>query len=211
MQPEALSNDERMDETRVAIVVRGVVQGVGFRPFVYRAARDQSLEGWVLNDRDAVRIEVQGSRAAVGRFLDRLRDAAPPPIRITELEAREIPRQNDAPHSAGFVIRSSDSAAAPAPTIPADLATCPACLAEIQDPRQRRYRYPFTNCTHCGPRWSIIQRLPYDRSRTSMQAFAMCDDCRAEYEDPADRRFHAQPVACPRCGPRLKLLTATAR
>ena len=208
MHGEAFDDDFLADETRFAIIVRGTVQGVGFRPFVYRAARDESLVGWVLNDSDAVRIEVQGERQAIARFLERLRDAAPPPVRIAGIETREIRRVIEASGTAEFTIRTSHAAAAPAPTIPADLATCEACRAEIDDPGQRRYRYPFTNCTNCGPRWSIIERLPYDRPRTSMRTFEMCDDCRREYEDPADRRFHAQPIACPECGPRLKLLTA---
>jgi hydrogenase maturation protein HypF len=208
MHGEAFEDDFLADETRFAIIVRGTVQGVGFRPFVYRAARDESLVGWVLNDSDAVRIEVQGERRAIARFLERLRNAAPPPVRIAGIETREIRRVIEASGTAEFTIRTSHAAAAPAPTIPADLATCEACRAEIDDPGQRRYRYPFTNCTNCGPRWSIIERLPYDRPRTSMRTFEMCDDCRREYEDPADRRFHAQPIACPECGPRLKLLTA---
>jgi hydrogenase maturation protein HypF len=208
MHGESFEDDFLADETRFAIIVRGTVQGVGFRPFVYRAARDESLVGWVLNDSDAVRIEVQGERQAIARFLERLRNAAPPPVRIAGIETREIRRVIEASGTAEFTIRTSHAAAAPAPTIPADLATCEACRAEIDDPGQRRYRYPFTNCTNCGPRWSIIERLPYDRPRTSMRTFEMCDDCRREYEDPADRRFHAQPIACPECGPRLKLLTA---
>jgi len=207
MHGEAFDDNFVADETRFAIIVRGTVQGVGFRPFVYRAARDESLSGWVLNDSDAVRIEVQGERQAIARFLDRLRTAAPPPVRIAEIETREIRREVAATQPDGFTIRTSHAAAAPAPAIPADLALCEACRAEIDAPGQRRYRYPFTNCTNCGPRWSIIEQLPYDRPRTSMRTFEMCDDCRREYEDPEDRRFHAQPIACPECGPRLKLLT----
>ncbi len=195
------------DMLRMAIAVRGTVQGVGFRPFVYRVARSEGLAGWVLNDRDAVRIEIQGSRQAIGRFLDHLHHHAPPPIQISQIETTAIACQDPTSCPTGFVIRTSDAVAAPGPTIPADLATCPECLAEILAPDQRRYRYPFTNCTHCGPRWSIIERLPYDRLHTSMRTFEMCADCRAEYDDPADRRFHAQPIACPQCGPRLKLMT----
>ena len=137
-----------------------------------------------------------------------LRHAPPPQARIDAVEVEEQAPELIAsqPDSAAFRICGSGEASAPRPTIPADLATCPECLAEIENPRERRYRYPFTNCTNCGPRWSIIERLPYDRSRTSMAGFTMCAECRAEYENPADRRFHAQPIACPRCGPRLQLL-----
>jgi hydrogenase maturation protein HypF len=195
---------------RLAITVRGVVQGVGFRPFVYNTARALALGGWVLNDADMVRIEVEGPQKSLDAFLDALRRRPPPQARVEAVEEREIPAAAVGGREAGpaFVIRSSESRASPRPTIPADLATCDACLAEIFDPAQRRYRYPFTNCTHCGPRWSIIERLPYDRPRTAMAGFPMCPECRAEYENPADRRFHAQPIACPRCGPRLQLLDA---
>lgn len=189
---------------RLAITVRGVVQGVGFRPFVYNAARRYGLTGWVQNQSGTVRIEVQGPAAAVDQFVHALRWAHPPQARIDVLEAAPLPCQ--AQGETGFSIRRSGRRGAPRPSIPADLATCAACLEEIRTPGQRRHQYPFTNCTNCGPRWSIIRRLPYDRPRTSMARFAMCDACRAEYEDPADRRFHAQPIACPDCGPQLQLL-----
>jgi hydrogenase maturation protein HypF len=185
--------------------VRGVIQGVGFRPFVYRAARAETLSGWVQNEAAAVRIEVQGTTAALERFVQTLRERHPQQARVDHLEVTEVATQ-EAEAETDFVIRSSHAAAAPRPSIPADLATCPECLGEINTPAERRYRYPFTNCTACGPRWSIIVQLPYDRPRTSMRSFALCDACRAEYENPADRRFHAQPIACPRCGPRLELL-----
>jgi hydrogenase maturation protein HypF len=192
----------------LAITVRGVVQGVGFRPFVYNTATRLGLGGWVLNEADTVRIEAQGERAALDGFLDALRRHAPPQARVDAVEAAEIAPADE--RATGeqpvFEIRTSDGRAAPRPTIPADLGTCRDCLAEIQDRSQRRYRYPFTNCTNCGPRWSIIRQLPYDRPRTSMAAFAMCAECQAEYDHPADRRFHAQPIACPRCGPTLQLL-----
>ncbi len=192
----------------LAITVRGIVQGVGFRPFVYQAAQRGRLSGWVRNEAGTVRIEVQGERVALEAFLDALRQAPPPQARIDAIEVEEqVPKpMAGQPSGAAFRICGSGASSAPRPTIPADLATCPECLAEIQNPRERRYRYPFTNCTNCGPRWSIIERLPYDRSRTSMSGFAMCPECRAEYENPADRRFHAQPIACPRCGPSLQLL-----
>ena len=194
---------------RIAVAVRGVVQGVGFRPFVYNAARSQGLAGWVLNEADLVRIEVQGAADAVTAFLETLERHPPAQAKIDSLEIDDLPYQDDQP--ATFEILKSDAAAAPRPTIPADLATCADCLAEISDPAERRYGYPFTNCTNCGPRWSIIEEPPYDRPRTSMKSFTMCDRCRTEYEDPADRRFHAQPIACPTCGPHLQLLDASGR
>jgi hydrogenase maturation protein HypF len=214
---------------RLAITVRGVVQGVGFRPFVYNAALSHGLTGWVQNQADTVQLEVQGEAAAVATFLDVLRNSPPPQARIDDIQVRELPATGDSPSSSrdlcnapagdleelgqspGFEIRSSTAAAAPRPTIPADLAACESCLAEIFDPHERRYRYPFTNCTNCGPRWSIIAALPYDRPRTSMAGFQMCADCRAEYTSPADRRFHAQPIACPRCGPKLKAINPEGR
>lgn len=198
----------RPEHKRLAITVRGVVQGVGFRPFVFNTAVAQGLSGWVLNEADSVRLEVQGDRHSLDGFLAALRDRHPPAARIDELAAVEV-----APSAAAstdlFVIRQSGEESRPRPTIPADLATCPECLAEIQDAEERRHRYPFTNCTNCGPRWSIIERLPYDRPRTSMRSFEMCKDCRREYDEPLDRRFHAQPIACPKCGPSLQLLTSS--
>ena len=193
-------------DRRLAITVRGVVQGVGFRPFVYNLARAGGLVGWVVNRADTVRIEVQGASTALDRFVEMLRSNAPPQARIESVDVREMTPVDD--QVSEFEIRSSDVQSSPRPTIPADLATCADCLREIRDPGERRHGYPFTNCTNCGPRLSIIRQLPYDRPRTSMGRFAMCEDCRAEYENPADRRFHAQPIACPRCGPRLTLLDA---
>lgn len=181
-----------------------MVQGVGFRPFVCGAARTLALTGWVRNEADTVRIEVQGEPADVDAFVLQLRNAPPPQAQIDAIELRDLACRGDDPGP--FAIRPGVAGASPRPTIPADLATCEACLAEIRAPDERRYRYPFTNCTNCGPRWSIIKRLPYDRPRTSMARFAMCPDCRAEYDDPTDRRFHAQPIACGRCGPTLRLL-----
>ncbi len=210
-----LSSPPTLSVRRLAITVRGVVQGVGFRPFVYQTARARGLAGWVRNEADTVRIEVQGENAALDAFVDALRHAHPPQARIDAIDVQETTLQDDVMAADGrsiaFQIHPSTGASAPRPTIPADLATCPECLAEIRDPSQRRHNYPFTNCTNCGPRWSIIERLPYDRPRTSMAPFAMCAACRAEYDDPADRRFHAQPIACPRCGPALQLLDHDGR
>jgi len=202
----AESNRSPSTLRRLAIVVRGVVQGVGFRPFVYNAARSCGLSGFVVNQTDTVRIEVQGSGEALEAFLHTLRHSHPPQTRLDSVESQDIPPYEG---ESQFQIHTSSSRAAPRPTIPADLATCEECVQEIFTPGERRYRYPFTNCTHCGPRWSIIRRLPYDRPRTSMARFALCEACRCEYENPADRRFHAQPVACPLCGPQLRLLDPT--
>jgi hydrogenase maturation protein HypF len=193
---------------RLAIDVRGVIQGVGFRPFVYNAACSRGLRGWVRNEADRVRIEAQGELAALDAFVETIRRSPPPQARVDSVEIEEI-RVTD--EDAAFQIVVSEGTSAPRPTIPADLATCDECLAEIRDPSQRRHNYPFTNCTRCGPRWSIIERLPYDRPRTSMAGFAMCPECQAEYDNPADRRFHAQPIACPKCGPSLQLLDGDGR
>lgn len=203
---------------RLAITVSGVVQGVGFRPFVYNAARACGLRGWVANEADRVRIEVSGRPENIDAFLDALRRDGPPQARIATITIDELPvisEGGDALEEAAaskdgavpFEIRPSNYGnALPQPTIPADLATCGPCRDEINTPGERRYRYPFTNCTNCGPRWSLIERLPYDRLQTSMAGFAMCEACQAEYDDPTDRRFHAQPIACPHCGPVLRLL-----
>jgi hydrogenase maturation protein HypF len=195
----------------VAIEIRGVVQGVGFRPFVYHAARREGLQGWVLNDVDAVRIEAEGPGSAMDRFLEVLRHHHPVQARLESMVTTELQPADQPDSRATFVIRASQGRSTPGPTIPADSATCAECRVEISDPAQRRHRYPFTNCTHCGPRWSIITQLPYDRWRTSMREFAMCPACRGEYESPADRRFHAQPVACPKCGPHLELLSSAGQ
>ncbi|MHC4402036.1 MAG: Sua5/YciO/YrdC/YwlC family protein, partial [Planctomycetota bacterium] len=189
---------------RLAITVCGVVQGVGFRPFVYNVARMRGLAGWVRNEADAVRIEVQGPGEAVEAFCRALANDHPPQVQIDSLEVSQTACHDEATDT--FEIRPSAAEGTPRPAIPADLATCGACLAEIHDPPERRHAYPFANCTNCGPRWSIIEKLPYDRQRTTMAGFRTCPDCQAEYDDPADRRFHAQPIACPQCGPRLELL-----
>lgn len=194
---------------RVAVRVRGIVQGVGFRPFVYRIACQHGLGGWVQNEADTVRIEVEGPAEGVDRFLAALRDDPPPQARIESIEAVRIPSGDR--RLGEFAIRSSPPQGSPRPTLPADLAICAACREEIRTPGERRYRYPFTNCTCCGPRWSIVLGVPYDRPRTSMAGFAMCPACAAEYANPVDRRFHAQPIACPQCGPHLQWLDAAGQ
>jgi hydrogenase maturation protein HypF len=183
------------------IAIRGAVQGVGFRPFIYRLASEMNLTGWVRNSPQGVFIEAEGEKAVLEPFLLRLQKEKPAPSFIQSLEFSFL----DPVGFSGFEIRSSELAGAKSALILPDIATCTECLAEVLDPNNRRYRYPFTNCTHCGPRFTIIESLPYDRPNTSMKAFEMCPDCWREYEAPGNRRFHAQPNACPVCGPRLQL------
>lgn len=191
---------------RRRLTIRGIVQGVGFRPFVYRLAHDLSLKGWVVNTGQGVEIEVQGSSSALDAFQTALPVQAPPTARIYRMTTATVPEQsipNDEVPS--FAIRMSHAGGKRETLIPPDLATCKECLQEISNPRSRRYRYPFTTCTRCGPRYSMIHALPYDRANTTMTAFALCRQCHAEYEDMADRRFHAEAMACPACGPYLSL------
>jgi len=184
-----------------SIRVRGLVQGVGFRPAVWRLANECGLSGDVSNDADGVIIHIWGAPAARGRFVRRLHREAPPLAQIDALERAPL---EGPPPDARFHIVASRSGNVRTGVVP-DAAACPQCLREVLDVRDRRYGYPFTNCTNCGPRLSIVSRIPYDRGNTSMSAFVMCPTCRHEYEDPRDRRFHAQPNACPDCGPRLSL------
>jgi hydrogenase maturation protein HypF len=183
------------------ITVRGAVQGVGFRPFVYRLARELGLTGYVSNTAGGVLIELEGSPADLETFMKQLTCEAPPLARINQITTEiTIPTG-----CSSFTIQPSQSGGSRTALVLPDMATCPDCLDDIFDPDNRRYRYPFTNCTNCGPRYSIILAVPYDRINTSMRQFEMCPECRAEYENPLDRRFHAQPNACPLCGPRLAL------
>ena len=184
---------------RLHVALGGAVQGVGFRPFVYRLAVELGLSGWVCNSSAGLVIEVEGAAGQLDRFLDRL-DAEKPLAAVVQARTTTVLA---AAGFSGFEIRSSDENTGKTASVLPDLATCPACLEELRDPANRRYGYAFTNCTHCGPRYSIIEDIPYDRPRTTMRAFAMCPECRHEYTEPMDRRFHAQPNACPRCGPRL--------
>jgi hydrogenase maturation protein HypF len=189
------------DHQRARIIARGAVQGVGFRPFVYRLATELKLQGYVSNSSQGVFIEVEGACDSLQRFLSRLEKEKPPSARIQSLESSFL----DAAGYDAFEIRESEGGERKTALILPDLSTCADCLREIFDPIDRRHRYPFTNCTNCGPRFSIIEGLPYDRANTSMKKFAMCADCDREYHDPFDRRFHAQPNACPQCGPQLQL------
>jgi hydrogenase maturation protein HypF len=195
------------DRIRTAVRVEGIVQGVGFRPYVYSLATGLGLTGLVGNDVDGVFAEVEGDPEAVGKFLVQLEPQAPPLARIDRVTTRRL-----APTGAAeFVIAPSQAGGQRRTLVPADTATCDDCLRELADPADRRYRYPFINCTNCGPRFTIVRDVPYDRSLTTMSRFTMCAACAAEYHDPADRRFHAQPVCCPACGPTLTLTGAAGQ
>lgn len=185
------------------LTIGGRVQGVGYRPFVYRQAVAHGISGWVRNRSGVVEVLAQGDTPALDAFAAALLDQAPPLAR-PHLISRSA--EHGAPLHDGFTILASDSSDAPQIHVPPDYFACPDCLREMRDPQDRRYRYPFINCTQCGPRYTLIARLPYDRPNTSMAAFPLCPACRAEYEAPADRRFHAEPVACPQCGPRLEFV-----
>jgi hydrogenase maturation protein HypF len=180
--------------------VRGVVQGVGFRPFVYGLATRHGLAGSVLNDGEGVVIDAEGNAGSLDAFAVTLGDAAPELARVDSVDVEPLrPRGGS-----GFAIAASVGGGSSA-SIPPDVATCGECLRELFDPADRRYRYPFVNCTRCGPRFTIVRAVPYDRANTTMAGFPLCDECRREYEDPADRRFHAEPTCCPACGPRLSM------
>ena len=188
---------------RLHLELSGLVQGVGFRPYVYRLAGELALSGWVRNDPAGVSIEVEGERSPLEEFQARLPREAPPLASVQDMTSTWLPAQG----SERFEIRESGGAGDRTVPVLADVAPCPDCLREMEDPADRRHGYPFINCTHCGPRASIVLALPYDRPNTTMAAFALCPECRAEYEDPGNRRFHAQPTACPTCGPRLAYWT----
>lgn len=186
---------------RIRLVIRGAVQGVGFRPFVYRLATELGLCGWVLNSAQGVLIEVEGAAPLLQQLVTRIEADKPPRAFIQSLEQSVL----DPVGYTTFEIRHSEETGDKSALILPDIATCADCLREVFDPADRRYRYPFTNCTNCGPRYSIIESLPYDRPNTTMRTFMMCAPCQEEYENPLDRRFHAQPNACPKCGPHLEL------
>ncbi len=189
-----------MNRVRARIVICGTVQGVGFRPFVYRLANELQLSGWVSNSAQGVLIEIEGPQASLQECLVRLEKEKPPLASIHSLESSFL----DPLGYSGFEIRENAEKGEKTAIVLPDIATCADCLREILDSSDRRFRYPFTNCTNCGPRFSIIEALPYDRINTSMKKFTMCSECEQEYRDPLDRRFHAQPNACSRCGPQLQ-------
>ncbi|MBN1917241.1 MAG: carbamoyltransferase HypF [Verrucomicrobia bacterium] len=192
-------------KTGARITIRGIVQGVGFRPFAYELAARCGVRGSVRNDSLGVEIAAFGEAVALDEFVERLRSEPPPAARIYELRVEPVAYEA----REAFVIETSAVLDERFVPLSPDLATCADCVKELFDPDDRRYRYPFINCTHCGPRFTIIRDIPYDRPKTTMDAFPMCADCEREYRDPADRRFHAQPNACPVCGPRITLLDAT--
>jgi hydrogenase maturation protein HypF len=200
-----MSTISRNLQVRQRIRVRGIVQGVGFRPFVYNLARRLGLRGWVLNSSSGVSIEVEGAEAAIADFLLELRNNPPALARIESIAVADADAEGDK----DFVIRESVPQPGEFALVSPDVATCADCRSDFSDPENRRYQYPFTNCTNCGPRYTIIQDIPYDRPTTTMAPFTMCAECAAEYGDPANRRFHAQPNACPVCGPRIWLATGS--
>ena len=194
-------NDETAPVTRQRLRVTGVVQGVGFRPTVYQLATSLDLAGCVGNDSAGVFIELEGPAAAIDEFVLRLQADPPPLAHIDSVTRRVMSPQGETK----FVIVESRSDSSATTLVSPDLEVCDDCLAEMNDPDDRRYRYPFINCTNCGPRFTITKSTPYDRPFTTMASFVMCELCQSEYDDPADRRFHAQPNACPDCGPRIWL------
>ncbi|MBN8570133.1 MAG: carbamoyltransferase HypF [Ignavibacteria bacterium] len=185
----------------VLINIQGTVQGVGFRPFVYRLAQELNIKGWIINSSAGVQIEAEGDENDMEKFLTRLKNGKPVNSTINDFKYVN----SDIKNFTKFEIKESNNSTIKTALILPDLATCPDCLNEIFNPKERRYLYPFTNCTNCGPRFSIIESIPYDRANTTMKEFEMCNDCRNEYKNPLDRRFHAEPIACPKCGPQIKL------
>ncbi|NJR24437.1 MAG: carbamoyltransferase HypF [Richelia sp. CSU_2_1] len=210
--PIAPSASEQNQEAEIAVALRvqGTVQGVGFRPTVYRLAKEGGLRGSVCNDGEGVLIQVAGNPGAIELFTHRLQTEAPPLAKIESITQQVLEIDSGIDNFTDFSIAPSQDTPARTEIAP-DAAICPQCLADIFDPDRRFYRYPFTNCTHCGPRLSIIKAIPYDRAHTSMAAFPMCPTCRRDYEDVGDRRFHAQPVACHKCGPKAWLERADGR
>jgi hydrogenase maturation protein HypF len=202
--PISMTQDSDGPTQRWRLLVQGRVQGVGFRPFVWQLATAMGLQGQVANDLQGAWVEVQGAAPQLTRFCERLRQELPQPGQILDLSVQTLPV---APGSGFDILASQSQGVASAQVLP-DLDVCPECLHELFDPSDRRYRYPFLNCTHCGPRYSVILDLPYDRERSTLRGFPLCPECQAEYDNPSDRRYHAQPVACPRCGPKLWFVLA---
>ncbi len=201
MAPKVANVTEIDQPSRLRLGIRGTVQGVGFRPFIYRLANDLDLNGWVRNSLGGVQVELEGGKNRLRQFLDRIVAEQPSLAHIDDMKVDNLTPVG----YPGFSVRESDRNGETDAVILPDIATCRECREEIFDPANRRYRYPFTNCTNCGPRYSIVESLPYDRANTTMRRFSMCDECRREYEDPKNRRFHAQPNGCPKCGPHLEL------
>jgi len=186
---------------RTKATIQGIVQGIGFRPFIYNLAKKHDLKGYILNTSSGVEIEVEGNFEQIERFFNTIENNNLPLAHITSLERINLSPIN----YQDFFIRESMASAERTTLISPDICVCEDCLAEMRNPNDRRYRYPFINCTNCGPRYTIIEDVPYDRSQTSMRVFQMCDECQKEYDDPTNRRFHAQPNACALCGPQVEL------
>ena len=189
--------------------INGVVQGVGFRPHAHKLAIENNLNGWILNDSEGVLLEIQGSKINLDTFIDRLRQNPPPLSIITDITRQTAPDPKVAYKK--FEIRKSVSCNDTKTIVPPDSYVCDDCIAEMRNENNRRFRYPFINCTNCGPRYSIIEKMPYDRPKTTMKKFTMCPDCDTEYHEITDRRYHAQPNACPVCGPQLQYTDNTGR
>ena len=195
---------------RLKIMVAGIVQGVGFRPFIYRIAVRDGLTGYVKNKGDAgVEIIVEGDKAAIERFIHELKNDKPPLSRIYKTTTTKLAGGSE--HKEFTIHKSSDETELSGSTIPPDVAICDECLKELENTKDPRHDYFFITCTNCGPRFTIIEKLPYDRENTTMRDFAMCSFCQSEYADPSKRRFHAQTVACPRCGPKAYLVNSEGR
>lgn len=205
--PEAGVSADGQTQVRVRAVCTGVVQGVGFRPAVFRHARRHGVAGFVANSPQGAVVEVEGKAEDVEEFFRTLPQALPPLARLESVQLTEVPAQGEK----AFLVAESQEGPRERALVPPDTALCDDCRRELEDPLNRRYRYPFTTCTNCGPRFSLVIRLPYDRSRTSMACFPLCNACQTEYQDPTNRRFHAEPVCCPQCGPNLKLLLGDGR
>lgn len=198
---EGRASLETVARRRLRVRCRGAVQGVGFRPAVYRIAKSMNLDGWVLNDPDGVLLEVEGTGQEAERFIKRLSEEVPPLARLDEIESETVEPH---PGDTGFEVLDSEHGRRERALVPPDAPLCDACRQDMESATDRRYRYPFTTCTDCGPRFSLVRSLPYDRKKTSMACFPLCEECAAEYADPGDRRFHAEPVCCPACGPQLR-------
>jgi len=193
-----VSNGNRI---RLQLRCRGTVQGVGFRPAIHRIATTLGLDGWVINDPRGATMEIEGPDEVVNAFLERLPEELPPLARLDTIEREELEPIGEE----GFEVRSSTLGRREGALVPPDAVLCDDCRREMEDPDDRRFHYPFTTCTNCGPRFTLVRTLPYDRERTSMGCFPLCSECDREYTDPSNRRFHAEPVACPQCGPKLWL------